>query len=470
MKKLIALLVAMMMAFTCVSALAETAEEQPGLPFDLAIPNLTLTYSLELDEEQAAALLATAQLPEESAGMAKMLLPLLNGLGEQLIFADNGVQFDLSMKGQEILSLVAEATETGFALSTNLLPSYMLTIQTATIQKLVEEFMKQAEEASGKLDMELIEKAAEKIAGYAMETFGAFQSLVIFGEPVKGEYADLIEGVTFNTEKTLIVDVAGMMEAVKQFATKALSDEDIKAAIDSIVAMIPGASFDPAQILGSLDVPAEYIPDVAGLVYTITDDEGNQTAVDTFVIVNAVGKESDEGDTTTYVYVAENALDISVEIPAQNVSFEIYGELVENGLVATIAVSAEGMDAVLELTAAATDTGVNVGGALYLNDAETPLVNCSIGFAMAGERTKKATDGEKAEFALDGLLDEQNAPNLFAALVMDAVTNGLGNVMNNIKTVMPMQGAILEQMVNQLVSQFFGGAEEAPVEEEAPAA
>ena len=344
MKKLIALLVAMMMAFTCVSALAETAEEQPGLPFDLAIPNLTLTYSLELDEEQAAALLATAQLPEESAGMAKMLLPLLNGLGEQLIFADNGVQYDLSVKGQEILSLVAEATETGFALSTNLLPSYLLTIQTATIQKLVEEFMKQAEEASGKLDMELIEKAAEKIAGYAMETFGAFQSLVVFGEPVKGEYADLIEGVVFNTEKTLTVDVAGMIEAVKQFATKALSDEDVKAAIDSIVTMIPGASFDPAQILGSLDAPAEYIPDVAGLVYTITDDEGNQTAVDTFVIVNAMGKESDEGDTTTYVYVAENALDISVEIPAQNVSFEIYGELVENGLVATIAVSAEGMD------------------------------------------------------------------------------------------------------------------------------
>ena len=47
-------------------------------------------------------------------------------------------QYDVLMKGQEILSVVGEANENGLALSTNLVPSYKLTIQAATIQQLVE--------------------------------------------------------------------------------------------------------------------------------------------------------------------------------------------------------------------------------------------------------------------------------------------------------------------------------------------
>ena len=478
MKKLFAFLVAMMMVFSRVSALAEATEEQPASPFAFELPSFTLNYKLDLDEEQAAALLATGGMPEETAGMVKMLLPLFNGMGEKVIFADNGLQYDLSMKGQDVLSIVAEATESGFALATDLLPSYMLTIQQATIQKLIEEAMKQAEEAAGKLDMEQLQKAAEKFVGYAMEMGGVYQSLVTFGEPVKGEYADLIEGVVFNTETPLNVDVKGMMDAQKEFIAKVLNDEDIKAAIDSIVAKIPGASFDPAEIMTQMDSAyGEVVPEVAGLVYTITDDEGNTTAPNTYVIVSADVKEHPEGNTNTYVYVAENSLDIMVEVPAQDVSIEIYGELVENGLTANIAISAQGQDMEIALTASTTETGFALDEAVYINDAENPLAVCSIDFAMGGERTKKAADGEKAELPLDGLLDEENAANIIGALAADAMTNGLATVLNNIKTVMPAQGAVLEQLVNGLLAQFMGGGameeapavEEVPVTEEAPA-
>ena len=75
----------------------------------------------------------------------------------------------------------------------------------------------------------------------------------------------------------------------------------------------------------------------------------------------------------------------------------------------------------------------------------------------------------EAEVTLEGLMDAQNAPNVIGALAMDAMTNGLGAVLNNIKTVMPEQGAALEQIVSQLLSQFMGGAQQAPVVEEAPA-
>ena len=57
------------------------------------------------------------------------------------------------------------------------------------------------------------------------------------------------------------------------------------------------ASFDPAEILNSMESTEEVVPEVAGLVYVITDDEGNQTAPNTYVKVSADVKEHPEGNT-----------------------------------------------------------------------------------------------------------------------------------------------------------------------------
>ncbi|MBQ7657087.1 MAG: hypothetical protein IJS41_11355, partial [Clostridia bacterium] len=268
MKKLIAVLLAMVMAFSCTFALAEEpAQSLPG--FEL--PAFTTTFQMELDEEAALSLLTAAGLPEEYAGIAKTLLPLLNGMGEQVVFANNGLQYDLKIKDQDVFSLVAEATEGGFALSTDLLPSYVLTIKQETLAKLFKQAMEQFQTGIGQLDMEKIMEAAGSIFNYAMEMGEVMQNSVAFGEPVKGEYP-LVDGVVFNTEKTLTVDVNAIMEAVKTFAAKVTADETIKSALESVASMIPGAEFDPAA-LALEDVPAEQLPEVTGLVYTITDDE-----------------------------------------------------------------------------------------------------------------------------------------------------------------------------------------------------
>lgn len=469
MKKLFALLIALMMAFSCVSALAEEPTESQ-LP-SIQLPNFTVAYDVNIDEEQMMNLITSAAgqnnaLPEESVGVIQLLVSLLNGLGEKIVFADNGIQYDLSIKGQDALFLVAEMTETGFAVASNLVPSYVLTLQQATIQKLIEQAMSQFQNAGGKLDKEQIQKAAEKLMGYAMETVGSFQSLVTFGEPVKGTYNDVINGVEFNTEIPLSVDVNGMIEASKQLIGKALADEDIKAAIDSITAMIPGASFDPAEILSQMEnASSEAVPTVTGKVYAITDDEGKQAAPDTYVIVNAEVEGQPEGNTTTRVYVAENALNITVDVPAQNVSLQIYGYMLDNGVTGNIAVSAQGTD--IEIVGAVTTTedgGLNVDEAVFVNEAELPLMTCNVQLSMGGERTRKAFDGEKTELPIEGLMDAENSANVSGALLMDVITNGLSDIVNNIKTAAPEQGAMLEQIVGGLVSSMMGGAVEAPAE------
>ncbi len=459
MKKLIALLVAMMMVFSCASVLAE----ETAISID--VPNFTLTSEVTVDEEQVIALLPVLGLPEENVGMVQAFLPMLNGLSETLIFADMGLQYDLLLKGQEILSLVAEANENGLALVSNLVPSYKLTIQAETIQKLVNQLTEQLQGNAGQLDMELLQQAAEKLSGYAMEMANTVVGLVTFGEPVKGEYADLIEGVVFNTEMSLTVDVKGMVDAVQQYVTKVMADETILAAIQSIASSIPGASFDPSTVSVE-EVPAEQLPDVTGKVYTITDDEGNQTAPNTFVVVNAVGKEDQTGNTNTYVYVAEASVNVTVEVPAQEVSVQFYGEMAETGMLVNIALSVPGFDGELALAFTTTETGVNLDCALYINDAEAPILVSSNTFSMTGERTKTTADGEKTELALEGLMSEETSSDTISALLGDLMMNGLGNVIGNISAVLPEQGAMLQQMAGGLMSMFMGGGQavEAPAE------
>jgi hypothetical protein len=458
MKKLIAVLMAMLMVFSCVPALGE----ETGISIN--VPSFTLTSEVTIDEEQVMALLPALGMPEETVGMVQTFLPMLNGLKETLIFADMGLQYDVQMKGQDILSVVGEASETGLALATNLVPSYKLTIQAETIQKLVEQLTEQLQGADGKLDMELLQQAAEKLSGYATEMANTVVGLVTFGEPVKGEYADLIEGVVFNTEMSLTVDVKGMVDAMQQYMTKVMADETILAAIQSIASSIPGASFDPSTVSVE-EVPAEQLPDVTGKVYTITDDEGNQVAPDTYVVVNAVGKEDQTGNTNTYVYVAEDSVNVVVEVPAQEVSIQIYAEQVENGMTVNIALSVPGFDCELAMAFTMTETGMNLDGALYLNDAETPILVCSNTFSMTGERTKTTADGEKTELALEGLMNEETSSDTISALLGDLM-NGVGGVISNISAVLPEQGAMLQQLAGSLMSMFTGGGQavEAPAE------
>ncbi len=458
MKKLIAVLMAMLMVFSCVPALGE----ETGISIN--VPSFTLTSEVTIDEEQVMALLPALGMPEETVGMVQTFLPMLNGLKETLIFADMGLQYDVQMKGQDILSVVGEASETGLALATNLVPSYKLTIQAETIQKLVEQLKEQLQGDAGKLDMELLQQAAEKLSGYAMEMANTVVGLVTFGEPVKGEYADLIEGVVFNTEMSLTVDVKGMVDAMQQYMTKVMADETILAAIQSIASSIPGASFDPSTVSVE-EVPAEQLPDVTGKVYTITDDEGNQVAPDTYVVVNAVGKEDQTGNTNTYVYVAEDSVNVVVEMPAQEVSIQFYAEQVENGMTVNIALSVPGFDCELAMAFTMTETGMNLDGALYLNDAETPILVCSNTFSMTGERTKTTADGEKTELALEGLMNEETSSDTISALLGDLM-NGIGGVIGNISAVLPEQGAMLQQLAGSLMSMFTGGGQavEAPAE------
>ncbi|MBQ7656059.1 MAG: hypothetical protein IJS41_06075, partial [Clostridia bacterium] len=239
----------------------------------------------------------------------------------------------------------------------------------------------------------------------------------------------------------------------------------IKSALESVASMIPGAEFDPAA-LALEDVPAEQLPEVTGLVYTITDDENNQTAADTYVIVNVKGKEDNSGDTNTYVYVNETSVDVIVEIPAEEVSVECYIEMGEDGVIVDYAISAPGADVEVTAAVAMGETGVALEAELYVNDPENAIMAFSALFELVGERTKSAFDGEKAELALDGLLDEQAAPEVIGNLMMDLMTNGLTQIINNVKAVMPEQGAVLEQMVGLLMASVMGGGEavEAPAE------
>ena len=458
MKKLIAVLVAVMMVFSCTFALAENSLQS----VTSLMPSFTVNTNIQVNEEAVTNLMTAYGVDASTAAMIQGMLPLLSDLSEQFIYADGGLQADVKLKGKEVFSLVAELKENSIALTSDLIPSYVMTLRYETITKLMEQLLSQVQQntTTVDLDMELIQKAMGKAITYASELTTVFESAITIGEQVKGEYADIIEGVVFNTEVDISVDVNALVNAVKTYVEKLIADETVKAALESIASKIPGVSFDFSD-LSIGDVSEEDIPEVYGKAYTITDDNGNQIASDTYVIICTEGKKDDSGNTITYVYVADNSVDVRVDLPALEVSLECHVETLEDGYVVSYAIVTPVVDVELACAVTLSEAGGGVAFALYINDIEQPVVTATIDYALDGERTKTTADGGKAELALDGLMDTENSMTILGALVTDLM-NGVSTVLNNIKTVEPVAGSMLELIVNQYLTMYMGVSDEVP--------
>ena len=97
MKKILALLLALVMALGCVGAVAEeTASENT-----IALPSFTVAFESTLNTDAVAALLPMAGIDEATLAQVQPILALLANTNGQLVFADNGVQFDLGLKDRK---------------------------------------------------------------------------------------------------------------------------------------------------------------------------------------------------------------------------------------------------------------------------------------------------------------------------------------------------------------------------------
>lgn len=443
MKKLLAMLLALIMALGCVGAFAETDQEEPSAQFNLTdimnvIPAFTITSESNLNVDAVKALMSTT-VPQEQAGMMDMVLPLLANLTETVIFANGGAQLDLSAKGQQLVSLACEAQEDGFALGSDIIPSIVLKVSNEDIENLIKQFTEQFSSLANGIDFNSL---MTSVTPYFTEAATAIQSAITAGEPVMGEYE--VEGITFNKMIPYTVDVEALAAATNNLKNKLLADEQVQSVLAALKGFVTLPDVDEEITLpASLNMTAEQ--------YVIVDEEGYETGVPTYTAVY-ITKEGEEDQTVNMGVLVSETLKAVVEIPQQDAKIAVVFSTKDNGYIATAEIIAQQNYIGIESTTEFDENGFRSDSEVYFNDTETPIATESVVFAQGGERTLSLdAEGKTVINALQLFADQTG--EAMGALMTDLQTNGLSNLLNKAMQVYPDE-------VTNLMSLMSGAPED----------
>ncbi len=439
MKKILALLLALVMALGCVGAFAEEpAAEEPALAIP-AIPAFTMAWETHVDVETFAALLPALGADESALSIVQTILPLLADTNGKIVFADNGLQFDLGLKGETILTVAGEKVEGGYALASDILPSYVITLADETIEALIEQYTAQAQEALAKVDMETL---VQNVTGYAMEFVSTCSGAFAFGEVEMGEFAFEDVDLTFNCRMPITLD----METIKGAAEKLVADIRNDEAVGSLINTLN----DMGVSVNLADETEFIIPEVTVYAYSNVDEEGNSVDGITLVDVDVAA----EGENVCVkVVVNGESVTVYVSIPSQETYMSVSFAGNEEGFAVSVAMDAQGMQVAENVTTTLGDEIVT-NSELYFMGMETPIETQTTAFCMGGERDFAVLDENKTACAVEQLMADTEGQAV-SALLADVMSNGLGNLIAKVSQIMP------DEAVN-VMNLFYGPA---PVEQ-----
>lgn len=246
MKKMTALLLALVMALCSTGALAEmdftqgfTAEVSYELNTDMFVSLMEMTAGSAAMEE----------MPEE---MLEAVFGLINQITLTGAYDNETLNISANLKGTPLITLEGGTLEDGsLALNTNLLPSYALALDAETMGQL----KAQMESAMGQIDLEKIMAASEKFQADAMQLMDEAWQAVLSEDYVTEETGTyLLEDVTYTRKLTvdtdsnellvhlqaLMVKLVPLMEEYYReigFPTEELGFEDMKEAFTDDIPM-----------------------------------------------------------------------------------------------------------------------------------------------------------------------------------------------------------------------------------------
>lgn len=432
MKKLLALLLALAMALSCVGAFAEETESKETA---FAIPSFSVTFESTADVEALAALLPMFGADESTMTIMQAILPLLAETNGQLVFADNGLQLDLGLKGQNILTVAAEQTEGGFALASDILPSYVLTLSTETIEEIFKQFTAQTEEAFANVNFEAL---MENLTGYITQYIAACTGAVTFGEPEMGEYAFEDLELTFNCMAPITVDTEAIKAAVETLTEQLKNDESLSGLINAMGAMgLPADTSEQTAVI---------FPDqVNAAVYTNVDEEGNAVGDATLVVVETATTVEEQTVAVNVVVVVEGqSVSVAVTMPDQDITVSVALMPTDDGAAMNCMFQGMGLTAAENVVFSMGET-IQVYTEYFLMDLEKAIATELVNFAMGGERTFAVMDENKTAVSVEQLMADTEG-QISAALLSDIMSNGLGTLIAKVSEIMPNEVAALMAM------------------------
>ena len=424
MKKLLALTVALVMMLTCAAAFAGT-----------------VTVKLEVNGEAMDGLFTNLGIPEDQQGTIRAVLALINALGVQVTTVEDGGQVDLTLDGEEALSVgFATNDEGSLTLVSNLIPSYVLTAKAETIQTLMQGAMQNMMPmlgmggvgAEGGMDFSnLISESLQTSIGSFVQTF---TTALVPGEAVSGEYE--FEETKFDTMLPMTVDMPKIREAFKQLSEDIVKDEQFIGMIQQYGQMMGGANLSADSIKEGLAEFESHFPDTANVEYYMNSETGY------FYMIGKAFYEGKEEASYEYTMLSKGEQEMTMTVTDRETGMVIGFSKIENGFHIAYAQGELYIGADFAIIEGEPSMYIC---SLFFMDPEKPLLNIAVIVSADGERTISMETGEKTVMSLEELMSGESEAS--SGLMTDFMTNGLTKLLTTLTQKVPEAAGLFSMLL-----------------------
>lgn len=427
MKKLLALILALTMVLTGLSAFADT-----------------IYTKVAVDPEVTAGLLAGFGVPEDQMSMIDPIVALVNALGINVITAADGAQIDLDLNGENALSLGFAMDGQGATLVSTLFPNYAVTVSQQTIEEMMKQFaenMPGAGSAGGQGGMDM-NAMMGTLGAHIQPWMEACSAAGKPGDPVPGDYE--FEGHKFDTMVPVTVDMAAITEATQKLLDDLLADPAAMAAIKGMaqgMARNNGQEFNEASFeadfkAGFQEWMAHFPATGSANYYTNSDSAG----IPFYMDAEALREGETEPFTCYMLMIDEKHMKMGYQDGQTTAAgFEMDGTDMSMFF-------QMGSDMYMGLAMSFPEGQFAMD--IYFMNADKPLASVTVTMAQGGERTLDATGEGKTVVAVEDAMSGQG----------DAMNGLMGDIMTN---GMSALGVLTQQVpeVAGLMGMFMGGGE-----------
>lgn len=312
MKKIVALLLALVMALTAIPAFAEEAE--------LMGEGMVLTSYVNIDREKAGQLMDILKLDEETRKIVDSALAVVDGATETLTVAENGFEYEVFLKDTEVLRFTVGATDEGLVVLSNLINGHALTVSEELVDvmsglyDIKSEIQGAVREEKRARQRSMTEALIPYITDFIMDVIPAIR----MQEEEKGEFV-LEDGSVYNTRLKIDIDTHLVAEALNAMFARMSRNK-------LLLLMLKAVSFSAEKLANSL-IDAEDIPDIDVILYSNLNDKGKELSLDKAFTVSI----TPPGQTNLFAYLElqqhDDAIQALLNIPGSEEASRIYAAL-----------------------------------------------------------------------------------------------------------------------------------------------
>ena len=451
MKKLLAVLLALVLALSCTLAVAETTTPAEGQEF----PGLTVESEYDVNREAISKMLTEMGLDEGLVKLADAVAAIADECGEKLVIAKDGVQCDVLLKGTSLANVVTQFTENGLLIGSNLIPNYAISV---SFGDLLEMFLAQVQEEVEAAESFDIAGITEALNTHVDTFVNSCSAAIIPGEPKQGDF--VMDGVSYNTMVPMKIDRPTILDAFNELTESLENDETIQAALMQLALMGVDVNFGSSSDTESIDKAT--LPSVAVETYMNLDENGQENGP-TQVIVYVVPAGETEAATVVTTKVNENNITVDAQFISANATLNFTMDRDPQdmlGMKCRMDAYVKDFYAGFAAVTASSGEKITFDAYVYVQDAENAIAEEHGSITLQGELTASVSD-KATVLTMDDLTGEKAGDNI-SGLFMDMMFSGLGSVLSTATELMPEEVETISSTISSILSMFTGSEEAQP--------